>query len=77
MLGFFDDFAEAEQAVIMNDGDIWELEYDYMVIEGHTMGTLAMSTGEQHWYLYDEATERFAPIDTPAWSVNLVNWGIG
>lgn len=75
--GFFDNFIEADEAVKMNDGDIWELEYDYMVIEGHYMGTIAMSTCEQHWYHYDEGSERFVPIEIPKWAVNLVDWGIG
>src|SRR5271157_5557101 len=40
--GFFDDFAEAEKAVLENDGDIYENEFEHMVIEGHKMGVMGI-----------------------------------
>lgn len=75
--GFFDNFEEAEQAVMMNDADIWECEYDYAVLEEHYMGTLAMGTGKMSWYKYNRITEMYEKIDKPEWSKNVCHWGIG
>ena len=75
--GFFDDFTEAEQAVLANDGDIFENEFEHMVIEGHRMGIMGMMNGQQYWYWFDKETERFISIDTPDWAAGVVGWGIG
>jgi hypothetical protein len=75
--GFFDDFIQAEQAVINNDSDIYECEYEYAVLEEHHMGTIAMGTGRMFWYRYNQDTEQYEKIDPPKWSQNVVHWGIG
>ena len=77
--GFFDDFAEAEQAVLVNDGDIYECEYQYMVIEGHKMGVMGIMSADQyrHWYRWSKDEKKFFSVDTPDWAVNIVGWGIG
>lgn len=75
--GFFDDFNEAEQAVIRNDTDIYECEYEYAVLEEHYMGTIAMGTGRMSWFRYNRDTEQYARIDPPEWSKNVCHWGIG
>lgn len=75
--GFFDDFNEAEQAVLSNDGDIYECEYEYVVLEEHHMGTMALGTGNMSWYKYNHSTEKYEKIDAPEWSHGLVHWGIG
>jgi hypothetical protein len=74
--GFFDSFQEAERAVLENDADIYECEYEHMVIEGYRMGLMVIGK-DQHWYKYDPTTEKFNSIAPPDWAVNVVNWGIG
>jgi hypothetical protein len=75
--GFFDDFNEAEQAVIHNDTDIYECEYEYAVLEEHHMGVIAHGTGNMFWYKYNRGTEKYEKIDPPEWSLNVCHWGIG
>jgi hypothetical protein len=76
--GFFDNFAEAEAAVLANDGDIYEEEFEYVVIEEHHMGTIAMSTHNLHWYKwYDWPQSKYLSIPAPDWAGNVIHWGIG
>lgn len=75
--GFFDNFAEAEWAVKSNDGDIYEDEYEYAVIEEHHMGTIAIGTGNLKWYKWNETTQTYDLISEPAWAAGVVHWGIG
>lgn len=75
--GFFDNFEEAEQAVIDNDADIYEEEYEYAVLEEQHMGTIAMGTGRMFWYKFNRRTEKYEKIDPPVWSQNIAHWGIG
>ena len=74
--GFFGSFEDAECAVLENDADIYECEYEYMVIEDYRMGLMTIGK-DPHWYQYNYTTEKFNPIETPDWAVNIVNWGIG
>jgi len=76
--GFFDNFAEADAAVVANDGDIYEVEFEYVVIEEHHMGTIAMGTGKMFWYKWDESKQGYNRIPAPAWAPsNIIHWGIG
>lgn len=77
--------AEAVSAVLENRGDIFEVYYNYAVVEEVRSG-IHGSILSEIWFKWDAPPDiiygpnfqsRWTNIDKPEWSRNIMNWGIG
>ena len=75
--GYVAAFEEAEQAVLHNDFDIHECNYQWAVIEEHYMGSYAMTTRNMVWYHWNNEKEQYEKADEPNFAHNIFGWGIG
>lgn len=65
---------DAIRCVDINDGDIHEGYYEYVVIEDYDEGPLSLPT-EEIWYCWDRQYNKYIPCHSPDEEVNC--WAIG
>ena len=76
--GFFFDFNDAEQAVLSNDGDLYECSYNFVVIEEISEGIMSFSDRGETWYAWDSDKESFTKINKkPHCIKNVICFGMG
>lgn len=78
-VGWFRTYADAEQIVVGNYGDICEnFYYEYAVIERFEPGLYPISR-ESVWYKFEKKDEEVTAsrVDTPEKFRNIVGWGLG
>jgi hypothetical protein len=82
-VAIFDGFAEANDFVLANTGDIWETSYMLCVIEATIPNSLYGRSGPgaerpAYWYMWcGEDDGGYVPIHAPAVYCDLHGWGIG
>lgn len=79
VMGFYHSFKDAEEAVLSNELDMFEREYQYATIEQASEGIYPDCKGIQ-WYKADHTADRdtsVTKIEAPSWAEGIVNWGIG
>ena len=76
-VGWYSDFSEAEVAVLENRCDLNEAGcYPYAIVETVEEG-LYPSGLPRKLYRYDEARERYLPVDEPEGLARICAFGIG
>ena len=74
--GYYDNFDEADMALRMNYGDMYETIYHYAVIECLRQGIHPRS--EERWfYKYSEERDAFCPIPEPKAFEYYTNLALG
>lgn len=63
--GYFETLKEAQNIVLSNGGDIYEQEFDYIVIEQYIPGIYVIPKYEW-WYRWNFKKQRYMTIDKPA-----------
>lgn len=76
VVGFYTDRSDAEFAVKNNSCDIWEMCYDYAIIEEVEEGLYSLST-ERSYYKYDTEDGHYHPIPEPDFMKHLSGFTIG
>ena len=72
--GWYPKFLDAEKAVRKNCCNIYEFQYDYMVIEEIPEGVFGLRK-QEWWYKWNG--KEFIKINKPQEIFNVVNFGIG
>lgn len=78
-VGYFEAFGDAEQAVLCNDGDIYEYgHWPLCVIEEILSNCIYPCPPVcEQWYKWNKAEEGYKRIEKPDSYKNVVNFGIG
>jgi len=75
--GYFFNFIKANEYVCNNIKDLWEGDYEYIVIEAAPEGLYAIDGRKEYWYFYDEDSHVYRACDKPEKFNNKICWGIG
>lgn len=72
-------FERAREIVEKNEGDIWELSYNLVVIEAVLPDALygGSPSDETYWYRWERKARRYNPIETPPGFEQSFGFGIG
>lgn len=76
VVGWYESLERAEQAVVSNEGDIWETCYTYAIIEEIEEG-LYNTSMNRRIYKYNVDEDKYEPIDEPEWLSHYFGFGIG
>lgn len=76
VVGYYDNFDDADTALKVNIYDIYETIYKYAVIEQIGMGVYPLA--EDRWfYKYDKEWDGYYPIEEPIEFKNYINIALG
>jgi hypothetical protein len=71
-------FEHAKEMVEENQGDIFELSYEFAIIEAVAVDWLYYILNESYWYVWEgDQTGAYKPIEVPEAYANTVCFGIG
>ncbi len=76
VVGFFTNYADAQKALRLNSGDMFETVYEYACIERVEEG-LFQSGYLMGWYQYDKGKDSYLPIDIPEYDKHTCGRTIG
>ena len=74
--GFYDNFADAHEAIRLNVTDLWETIYDYGIIEEYLPGISGYNF-RRWFYKYNIEKDEYEIIDEPEALKHYVSFAIG
>jgi phage protein U len=76
--GYHPTLEKAQQAVVENQGEMYECLYDYIVIEKYSPGCHTLADDKTYWYKWEHPDWKPLKDDeTPSWAKGIINWAIG
>ena len=75
-VGYFESLERAANLVESNACDLHETIYEFAVIEKLGEG-IYPTPEEEHWFAFNDALDRYEPIEKPSETNHTCNWAIG
>lgn len=70
---------EALESIEVNDCDMQECYYNYLVLEQTPsyIGGFTQKNYNQRWYMWDKETDKWIACNIPLFAKNVTAWGMG